>query len=133
METEDAITPENRKLVVLARSALARGGGTAAAAVRDETGRTHVAAAVDLPSLPVPALRAALIVALASGARGIEAGAVVGDEAGPDVSGAPGAVDGLDEAWSQVALPGCVVVSCDRSGRVSRICRIADHPPMAAS
>lgn len=129
MEAEGGITPENRKLMILARGALTRGSATAAAAVRDETGRTHVAVAVDLPSLRVPALRAALIVALASGARGIEAGVVVGHEAdvGPTDAGSD-----IDDAWSHVALPGCVVVSCDRSGRVIRINRTANRPSAAS-
>lgn len=51
------------------------------AAVRDETGRTYVAGTVDLDSLKLSALRTAVAMAVASGARSLEAAAVVGDGA----------------------------------------------------
>lgn len=107
------MTPENAKLITLARATLARGGGASAAAVRDETGRTHVAAQVDLPQLTLTALQAAVVVAAASGAHGIEA-AVVATARSEAVE-----VDAASlAALTDVALPGCVVIRCDRSGQV---------------
>lgn len=68
---------EDAKLVTLARAARARNSAAEGAAVRDDTGRTYVATGVDLPSLRLSALRAAVVVAVASGAAGLEAAAVV--------------------------------------------------------
>ena len=68
---------EDRKIVTLARSARARNRAREGAAVRDETGRTYVATTVDLPSLPLSALRCAVAMAVASGATSLEAAAVV--------------------------------------------------------
>lgn len=76
---------EDAKLVTLARSARARTGSPAGAAVRDTDGRTYVAAAVALPSLTLSALQVAVAMALSSGAQGLEAAVVVGD--GPDPDG----------------------------------------------
>ncbi|MET9776877.1 cytidine deaminase [Streptomyces sp. NPDC006367] len=69
--------PEDRKIVTLARSARARNGVPEGAAVRDETGRTYVAGTVDLDSLKLSALRTAVAMAVASGAKSLEAAAVV--------------------------------------------------------
>ncbi|MBX6372324.1 MAG: cytidine deaminase, partial [Acidothermus sp.] len=69
---------EDAKLLTLARSARARVGAEEGAAVRDETGRTYVGIDVQLPSLRLSALQAAVVVAAASGVRRIEAAAVVG-------------------------------------------------------
>ncbi|MFR9674737.1 cytidine deaminase [Streptomyces sp. TR06-5] len=77
--TEQAMDPEDRKIVTLARSARARNGVPEGAAVRDETGRTYVAGSVELPSLPLSALRTAVAMAVASGAKGLEAAAVVSE------------------------------------------------------
>ncbi|MES4901900.1 MULTISPECIES: cytidine deaminase [unclassified Streptomyces] len=71
------LDPEDRKIITLARSARARNGVPEGAAVRDETGRTYVAGTVDLPSLPLSALRTAVAMAVASGAKSLEAAAVV--------------------------------------------------------
>ncbi|MFE0425177.1 cytidine deaminase [Streptomyces sp. NPDC058953] len=71
------IDPEDRKIITLARSARARNGAAEGAAVRDETGRTYVASTVELPSLRLSALRTAVAMAVASGARSLEAAAVV--------------------------------------------------------
>jgi hypothetical protein len=70
---------EDKKIITLARSARARNGVTEGAAVRDETGRTYVAATVSLPSLHLSALQTAVAMAVASGAKGLEAAAVVSD------------------------------------------------------
>ena len=48
---------EDEKIITLARSARARVAAAEGAAVRDETGRTYAAAAVNLPSLRLSALR----------------------------------------------------------------------------
>ena len=68
---------EDAKLVTLARSARARNAAAEGAAVRDDTGRTYVATTVALPSLQLSALRAAVAMAVASGATTLEAAAVV--------------------------------------------------------
>ncbi|AQS69677.1 hypothetical protein [Streptomyces pactum] len=77
MTETPALDPEDRKIVTLARSARARNGVPEGAAVRDETGRTYVAGTVGLDSLKLSALRTAVAMAVASGARSLEAAAVV--------------------------------------------------------
>lgn len=79
MTDSSALDPEDRKIVTLARSARARNAVPEGAAVRDETGRTYVAGTVDLASLRLSALRTAVAMAVASGASGLEAAAVVSD------------------------------------------------------
>ena len=76
--------PEDLKIITLARSARARVGAAEGAAVRDETGRTYAAAAVDLPSLQLTALQLAVAMAASSGAARLEAAAVVSEAAEPD-------------------------------------------------
>lgn len=73
------LAAEDAKLVTLARSARARTGSAEGAAVRDADGRTYVAASVVLPSLTLSALQVAVVMAVSSGARGIEAAVVLGD------------------------------------------------------
>ncbi|MDX3224289.1 cytidine deaminase [Streptomyces sp. ME19-01-6] len=73
------LDPEDRKIITLARSARARNGVAEGAAVRDETGRTYVAGTVSLPSLQLSAVRTAVAMAVASGAKSLEAAAVVTD------------------------------------------------------
>ena len=70
---------EDLKIITLARSSRARVAATEGAAVRDETGRTYAAAAVALPSLRLSALRLAVAMAVSSGARKLEAAALVSD------------------------------------------------------
>ncbi|MDX3242940.1 cytidine deaminase [Streptomyces sp. ME18-1-4] len=82
MTDSNGLDPEDRKIVTLARSARARNGVPEGAAVRDETGRTYVAGTVDLPSLRLSALRTAVAMAVASGAKSLEAAAVVTDAEG---------------------------------------------------
>lgn len=72
-----AVDGEDAKIVTLARSLRARTGAAEGAAVRDTDGRTYAAATVDLPSLRLTALQAAVAAAVASGAPGLEAAAVV--------------------------------------------------------
>ncbi|OLT44869.1 cytidine deaminase [Saccharomonospora sp. CUA-673] len=71
------LDPEDEKLVVLARSTRARTQAAEGAAVRDTDGRTYAAATVDLPSLKLTAVQAAVAAAVSSGAEGLEAAAVV--------------------------------------------------------
>ncbi len=74
----DELGSEDAKLVTLARSSRARSAAAEGAAVRDDTGRTFTAATVVLPSLQLSALRAAVAMAVSSGATSLEAAAVVG-------------------------------------------------------
>ncbi|AJE40612.1 cytidine/deoxycytidylate deaminase family protein [Streptomyces nodosus] len=77
MTDSNGLGPEDRKIVTLARSTRARNGVAEGAAVRDETGRTYVAGTVSLDSLRLSALRTAVAMAVASGAKSLEAAAVV--------------------------------------------------------
>jgi cytidine deaminase len=79
MTDSSALDPEDRKIVTLARSARARNGVPEGAAVRDETGRTYVAGTVELESLRLSALRTAVAMAVASGAKSLESAAVVSE------------------------------------------------------
>lgn len=83
------LDPEDAKLVALARAARARTGAAEGAALRDDTGRSYAAVTVDLPSLRLSALQAAVSAAVSSGADALEAGAVVTAAGG--VTGAAGA------------------------------------------
>jgi hypothetical protein len=74
------LAPEDQKLVTLARSARARTGAAQGAAVRDGDGRTYVAASIALPSLELSALQVAVAMAVSSGAPGLEAAVVLGDD-----------------------------------------------------
>jgi hypothetical protein len=73
------LAPEDAKLITLARAARARLGADEGAAVRDETGRTYVAATVDLSSLQLSAVQAVVAAAVSSGSQKLEAVAVVGE------------------------------------------------------
>jgi hypothetical protein len=75
------LSPEDAKLVTLARASRARTGAAEGAAVRDLDGRTYAASTVALDSLQVTALDLAVAMAVSSGAKGLEAGAVVTDAA----------------------------------------------------
>jgi hypothetical protein len=92
-----ALDAEDAKLVTLARSGRVRAVVVdlpqEGAAVRDDTGRTYLAATVEKGPLALSALHLAVASALASGARGFEAAAVVTDSeqpAGTDVLEAVG-------------------------------------------
>ena len=71
---------EDAKLVTLARSARARTGAAQGAAVRDGDGRTYVATTVALDALALSALQVAVAMAVSSGAPGLEAAVVLGDD-----------------------------------------------------
>ncbi|MEU7567520.1 cytidine deaminase [Streptomyces fradiae] len=79
MTQSTELDPEDRKIITLARSARARNGVPEGAAVRDETGRTYVAGTVALESLRLSALQTAVAMAVASGAKSLEAAAVVSE------------------------------------------------------
>lgn len=71
------LSPQDAKLVTLARGARARVGAAEGAAVRDGTGRSYTGATVALASLQVSALGLAVAYAVSSGAAGLEAAVVV--------------------------------------------------------
>ena len=80
----ETLDPEDAKLVTLARAARARQSALQGAAVRDTDGRTYSATTVSLPSLALTALQTAVAMAVSSGAPGLEAAAVVGDDPSDD-------------------------------------------------
>jgi cytidine deaminase len=100
---------EDQKLVTLARSARARTGAAQGAAVRDTDGRTYVAATVALSSLHLTALQAAVAMAVSSGAPGLEAAVILGDDASDDAGVA---------AVREIAA-GAVIHHADPSGVVT--------------
>jgi hypothetical protein len=81
------LDPEDLKLVTLARSARGRIAAPEGAAVRDTDGRTYLAAGVDLPSLQLSALQAAVAAAVSSGVTALEAAAVVSEADEVDKAG----------------------------------------------
>ncbi len=94
------LSPEDRKLVTLARATRARTGAAEGAAVRDENGRTYAAASVDLPSLRLGALEVCVAMAVASGSRGLEAAVVLTEAAG----GLAGSAAVMDVGGGSVVL-----------------------------
>ena len=79
--TAEPLDPEDAKLVVLARSAMARADAGSGAAVRDVDGRTYAAAPVHLAALQLTALQTAVATAVSSGAVGLEAAVLVAGSA----------------------------------------------------
>jgi len=79
------LSPEDQKLVTLARATMARTGAAEGAAVRDLDGRTYAAAAVALESLRLSALEVCVAMAISSGSRGLEAAVRLGDDGAPDL------------------------------------------------
>lgn len=71
---------EDRKLAVLAKATRARARAAEGAALRDLDGRTYAAATVDLPHLQLGAVAAAVAMAVASGAAGLEAAVLLTDD-----------------------------------------------------
>ena len=107
---------EDAKIVTLARSALARTGAQEGAAVRDTEGRTYTGVTVSLPSLALTALQAAVAAAVASGATGLEAAAVVAGS---------GAVDADSLAAVRELGSAAPVLVVDPDGVVSSVLRAA--------
>jgi len=89
------LSPEDQKLVTLARATMARTRAAEGAAVRDLDGRTYAGAAIALEHLSLGALDVCVAMAVSSGSRGLEAAvrlgegepdlAAVHDFGGPDV------------------------------------------------
>ena len=77
--TADLPDPEDAKLLTHARAQKARTSAAEAAAIRDCDGRTYSAASVDLPSLQLSALQAAVAMAVSSGVGRLEAALVITD------------------------------------------------------
>ena len=73
--------PEDAKLVTLARTTRARTRAVEGACVRDLDGRTYAGATVELPTLRLTAVQVAVAMAVTSGARGLEAVVVLGEQA----------------------------------------------------
>jgi hypothetical protein len=107
---------EDLKLITLARSARARITAAEGASVRDTDGRTYAAATVSLPSLRLTALQLAVAQAVAAGARGVEAVAVVTAASGLDPDGLA-AVGDLAAAAGPGARPVVLLAAPDGSFR----------------
>jgi hypothetical protein len=73
------VSPEDAKLVTLARATRARTGAAEGAAVRDLDGRTYAAASTRLTHLRLSALEVCVAMAISSGATGLEAAVVLTD------------------------------------------------------
>ncbi|MEV0591087.1 cytidine deaminase [Nonomuraea cavernae] len=80
------LDPEDSKLITLARASRARSGSDEGAAVRDETGRTYSATDVALQALQLSAVQVAVAMAVSSGARSLEAAALVTAGYGPSAA-----------------------------------------------
>jgi hypothetical protein len=78
-ENRRATDPEDVKIINLARASLARSQAREAACVRDTDGRTYAGASVDLPHLRLSAIAVAVVMAVSSGAPGLEAVALAGE------------------------------------------------------
>jgi hypothetical protein len=103
-----SLEPEDQKLVTLARSVRARTGAAQGAAVRDGDGRTYVAATVALQTLRLSALQVAVAMAVASGAPGLEAAVILGEDPG----------DPLGEAAVREIAPDALVHHAGPDGSV---------------
>ncbi len=77
---EHAPGPEDVKIINLARSALVRISARQGACVRDTDGRSYAAASVTLDHLTLSAIQVAVAMAVSSGAPGLEAVALAGED-----------------------------------------------------
>ncbi|MPZ67184.1 MAG: cytidine deaminase [Pseudonocardiaceae bacterium] len=117
MPDSTELDPEDSKIVTLARSAMARTGAAEGAAVRDTDGRTYTGTTVALPSLALSALQSAVAAAVASGAVGLEAAAVVGST---------GPVDDASLAAVRELGPAAAVFLADTNGALVDALRAAE-------
>ena len=101
------LSPEDAKLVTLARATRVRARAEEGAAVRDLDGRTYAAASVRLPHLHLSALEACVAMAVASAAAGLEAAVVLTDGDLPDT-----------RAVGDLAGPGVPVLVGDPGGSI---------------
>ena len=76
---DEPLSPEDAKIVTLARSARARTRADQGAAVRDLDGRTYAAASVRLEHLELSALGVCVAMAVSSASTGLEAAVVLAD------------------------------------------------------
>ena len=77
-------SPEDLKIITLARSALARTEASQGACLRDTDGRTYAGAGVHLEHLELSAIAVAVAMAVSSGASGLEAVALAGADGPTD-------------------------------------------------
>lgn len=82
------LSPEDAKLVTLARATRARTSAAEGAAVRDLDGRTYAASSIALTHLQLTALDVCVAMAISSGATGLEAAVVLTDTEDVDVRAA---------------------------------------------
>lgn len=116
-EPVQELDAEDQKLITLARSARVRNSAAQGAAVRDLSRRTYVATTVDLPSLRLSAVQAAVALAAASGAEGLQAVALIGDIA------ADGAELAEQDAAAARDMGTSLVVLAAADGTVQRVLR----------
>ena len=102
-----ALSPEDAKLVTLARATRVRARAVEGAAVRDLDGRTYAAASVRLEHLHLSALEVCVAMAVASAAAGLESAVVLTDGDLPDT-----------RAVADLAGAGVPVLVGDPAGRI---------------
>lgn len=115
-DLSDPLSPEDAKLVTLARATRARTRAAEGAAVRDRDGRTYAGASVRLAHLELSALEVCVAMAISSGSTGLEAAVVLGDVDVVDVAAA-----------SDFAGAGVPVLVGDATGRIHT--RESTHTP----
>jgi cytidine deaminase len=99
------LSPEDAKLLTMARSARARISAIEGAAVRDGDGRTYTGATIALPSLNISALQLAVAAAVAGGATVLEAATVVTEASTVDIQGYAAVRDLAKESPLYLATP----------------------------
>jgi hypothetical protein len=104
----EPLDAEAAELVMPARAAMARAEAGSAAAVRDVDGGTHAAAPVNLSTLQLTGLQAAVAAAVSSGARGLQSAVPVA-----------GSVDDPGSAAVRELWPTAVVIVTDSAGSPS--------------